>query len=155
MIEFKGNIDGDCKRFLLKRHVKSTTICMLIVATFFAIPVILTAIFWKPIALLFLIPLFCLVIAATLTPNKKEQKMLLPKRLYIDMEEEAIVAEFEKTERFHMLYSVNKVLDYGEWYYFVFNYENRDESFICQKNLITQGTLEVFEKLFVDKLEKV
>ena len=78
----------------------------------------------------------------------------MPKRVYVDTEEESIVHECEKMERFHMLYSVERVLDYGEWYYFIFNYANRDLYFVCQKSLLTNGTLEEFEELFEGKIER-
>ena len=55
-------------------------------------------------------------------------------------------------ERFRMLNSVKEILDYGEWYYFIFNYEDRDPYFVCQKDLLTQGTLEEFEALFEGKI---
>lgn len=154
MIEFKGELTGECRKFLLKKQVKIQAIASIITATIFMIPTILAAIFWKPIALIFLIPLGLLVIFSLVTPSKSDQKIFMPKRVYVDTEEESIVHECEKMERFHMLYSVERVLDYGEWYYFIFNYANRDLYFVCQKSLLTNGTLEEFEELFEGKIER-
>ena len=154
MIEFKGEPTGECRKFLLKKQVKIQATGSIVSATIFTIPTIATAILWKPIALLFLIPLGLLVIFSLITPAKSSQKNFMPKRVYIDLEEESIVHECEKMERFHMLHSVEKVLDYCEWYYFVFNYENRDPYFVCQKSLLSSGSIEEFEALFEGKIER-
>lgn len=47
---------------------------------------------------------------------------------------------------------VKKVIDAGEWYYLVFKWSGINASFVCQKNLLTQGTLEEFEALFEGKI---
>ena len=51
-----------------------------------------------------------------------------------------------------MIDSVKRVVDYGEWYDFVFYYSDRDLYFVCQKSLLTKGTLEEFEALFEGKI---
>ena len=78
----------------------------------------------------------------------------MPDLVFIDLKDEVIVHKNEKRERFHMLSSVKTVIDYGEWYYFVFNFSDRDPYFVCQKSLLTKGTLEEFEALFEDKIER-
>ena len=50
--------------------------------------------------------------------------------------------------------SVTRVLDYGEWYYLLFEFDSRDIYFVCQKSLLTKGSLEEFEALFEGKIEK-
>ena len=85
---------------------------------------------------------------------KGEEKKITPKRIYIDTEEKTIVLECNAQERFHVINSVEKVLDYGDWYHFVFKFEDRDPYFICQKNLLAQRSLAEFEALFAGKLEK-
>ena len=47
---------------------------------------------------------------------------------------------------------VKKVIDAGEWYYVIFRFGDIGNSWICQKNLLTQGTIEDFEKLFENKI---
>ena len=53
-----------------------------------------------------------------------------------------------------MIDSVDTVIDYGDWYHLLFNFEDRDTYFVCQKNLLTKGTLEEFEALFDGKIER-
>ena len=51
------------------------------------------------------------------------------------------------------LSKVKKVIDAGDWYYVVFSrLGDLSNAFVCQKDLLTQGTLEDFEKLFEGKL---
>ena len=80
--------------------------------------------------------------------------MFMPQRIFIDLEENMVVHQCEKMERFHGLDSVQTVFDYGKWYHFKFDYTNRDMYFVCQKDLISQGTIEEFEELFKDKIER-
>ena len=47
---------------------------------------------------------------------------------------------------------VKKVLDYGEFYYIMVNRFDFNNGVLCQKNLITEGTIEEFETIFKDKL---
>lgn len=47
---------------------------------------------------------------------------------------------------------VKKVLDYGEFYYIMVNRFDFVNGVFCQKNLITEGTIEEFEAIFKDKL---
>lgn len=47
---------------------------------------------------------------------------------------------------------VRKVYDYGEFYFISFRFGKISCYFICQKSLLTQGTIEDFEKLFDGKI---
>lgn len=154
MIEFKGPLTGEAEKFLLKKQVQILSTTMMIVTILFGIPIVLCSIYIRPLILLFLAPIIMLLVYSFITPSKKDQKMFMPQRVFIDLEENMIVHQCEKMERFHNLDSVNRVFDYGDWYYFKFDYANRDMYFVCQKNLISQGTIEEFEELFKDKIER-
>lgn len=47
---------------------------------------------------------------------------------------------------------VKKVLDYGYLYQILFVASEKAQLFVCQKNLITEGTIDDFEKLFEGKI---
>ena len=155
LIEFKGDLTGQCKRFMLMKQWKMQAIVALVIVIIFVPPVIVVSVCWKSTVLLFLIPILILAFLFLLPPGRNSRKSFMPKRIFIDPEDETIVNECEKLERFHMISSVSKVLDYGEWYYLKFYFSDRDLYFVCQKSLITQGTLEDFEALFKDKIEVV
>ena len=79
----------------------------------------------------------------------------MPICVFVNLEEETIVRQCENgNEAFHMISTIKSVEDYGEWYYFIFNYADRDPYFICQKSLLSKGTIEKFEELFADKIVK-
>ena len=156
MIEFNGKLTGNAKEYLLQKQVALQTKVSMVLFVVFGIPITLAAIFASYyMLLLFLIPLVLYFIFSTKKPSEKDQKIFMPKRIYIDLEEETIVHECEKMERFHMIHDVKEVLDYGEWYHIIFVYESRDMYFVCQKDLLTQGTIEEFEALFEGKITRV
>ena len=52
----------------------------------------------------------------------------------------------------HPVKAITKVEDYGEYYYlFVHRWEST-HGIVCQKDLLVEGTLEEFEKLFAGKI---
>ena len=52
-----------------------------------------------------------------------------------------------------MLNEVKRVYDYRCWYYLEIDFG--DPYFICQKDLLTEGTLEEFEALFEGKIVRM
>ena len=68
-----------------------------------------------------------------------------------EFEEKSIVYEKPITRE---LEQITDVQDFGDYYIVYFSKIIRTQCFVCQKNLITQGTLEEFESLFEDKLVK-
>ena len=154
MIEFNGELTGDCKKFLLNKQKKSQLIVSVIVLMIFSPPIVLVAIHWKIDALLFMIPLSLFLVGSVIPISKNAQKIFMPKKVFLDLEENTIVHQCEKMERFHMIDSVKSVIDYGDWYHLIFYYSDRDMYFVCQKSLLTKGTLEEFEALFEGKIER-
>ena len=154
MIEFSGNLTGDCKKFLLKKQIKSQLLVAVLVFILFSTPITLFAIYWSTDALLFLIPLLIFLVGSVLPISRNSQKIFMPEKIFLDLKENTIVHKCEKMERFHMINSVKTVIDYGAWYHFVFYFKDRDMYFVCQKSLLTQGTLEEFEALFEGKIER-
>ena len=152
MIKFQGELSQSCKKFLLKKQVNAQFKASLITAIIFGIIILLIAIPNRLKVLIFLIPLVIFVFLSLIPPSKKNQKSFVPICIYVDLEEEAIVHECEKMQRSHPIESVKSIIDYGEWYYFEFEFGNRDLYYVCQKNLITNGSLEEFEKMFEGKI---
>ena len=152
MIEFKGEINGASKKFLIKYLTLAQFLCSLIVSVLAFILIAVFALTVSSLAWVCLIPVSVLLVGSLIPPTKNAQKLFVPKCVFIDLTEGSVVQVCEKTERFHMLENVKCIIDYGEWYYFKFCYSDRDPYFVCQKNLLSQGTLEEFEILFQDKI---
>ena len=152
MIEFTGQISGQCKKFILKRQVRNQTIASAISCLLAAPFVIAMSVYIDKLFSIFFIPLFMLISFSLIKPSNKTQKTFLPIRVYIDLEEEIVVRVTENNKVDLSLSSVKRIEDYGDWYYFVFNYDSRDPYFICQKELLSLGTIEEFERLFEGKI---
>ena len=65
-----------------------------------------------------------------------------------------IVCITDRYEEIRKLKDVKRVTDRGEHYEIDFVYGRLSSSFVCQKTLLSKGTLEKFEALFEGKLVK-
>ena len=77
---------------------------------------------------------------------------LLPQLIYTERETITCVSE-TYTEVAH-INDVSKVVDHGDFYQLVFPYGKKTNKFICQKDLLTRGSLAEFEALFIGKIER-
>lgn len=151
MIEFRGEISENCRRYVIRKERKMGVICATIVASVFSIPIITLAITWDWIFVI-AIPVLILAVAfAVLPPKKKSYPLIFPDKIIIDKE----LIE-SKSEKFHVTKSIDqvkKVVDMGEWFHIFFYDRPWNSRFICQKDLLKQGTIEEFESLFDGKIE--
>ena len=152
MFEFNGLITGNCKNFLINRQVRNQTIASAITCLLFTPVVIALSVLIDIAFLILMIPLSMLVLFSLIKPGKKTQKSFLPICIRIDSDEGIIVRTTDNDKTVRSISSIKCIEDYGDWYYFVFNYESRDPYFVCQKDLLSIGRIEELEKLFGDKI---
>lgn len=76
----------------------------------------------------------------------------LPTRVTIDDEALRRYGNGEENYAGREIIDVKKVIDRGNFYEIIFYFPHKDCFFICQKNLIVEGTIEEFEELFADRL---
>lgn len=155
VIEFNGYIDGTArKRFWHNNRVMGVKI--ILVAEALIIPGIMVfgikAQNWLMV-ILFAVTFFILPLSALIPQGKKAEKSVLPKRIVAD--EESITCTTDREVVAKWLEDVKTVIDHGEFYELVFPFGKISTNFICQKNLLTKGTLEEFEALFEGKITKV
>lgn len=152
MIEFNGYLTGVAqKRFFQKARALTQNIlifCELIILLISLLIGINTGNY-------FLVTLNCVMIIVTLLmvrlpKSRKEKKSITPKRIYTDGE--TIVCVADKYTEAKMISDVKIVKDYGVFYELVFPFGNLSDKFICQKELLTKGTLQEFEELFESKI---
>ena len=150
MIEFKGELSKTCKEFVVKNEANCARRAAIIVC----IPLAAFDIWWSvPNHFIYLIALPALVMAVFLAGIKSNEKgygLIMTKRVMIGNN----YLECEG-DQFHDIKSIDRVksvIDYGEWYKIEFRLPGNSQRFICQKDLITQGTIEDFENLFADKI---
>lgn len=73
--------------------------------------------------------------------------------MYID--NDIIISQSNALVEGRTLMDVKEVRDYGDFYYLVFPFGKYSYRFVCQKNLLTQGTLSDFETLFADRIKRM
>lgn len=146
MIEFKGKISGKTLKFQANRYKRVFGIGFLISALLVCGLYGLYDMF-IPISFIILFLLLC---------PAKAFAFLAPNRVYIDLKDRTIVSvNNESRETFRMIDDIVEVKDHGEFYTFKFNSQRNFITFIAQKDLITQGTIEEFEEIFEEVLVRV
>lgn len=150
MIEFNGKLTGKANSFYRKEFIK-TILIFILCFTVIPLPGMINAsrIFNTPITLIFhlVITLFW----PFLLRFRVGKKFTVPERVRIDAEG-SILYECGRLLNVVSIKSVKKVVDYGDFYYIQFPFLHLTNEVICQKELLTQGSMEEFEELFKDKL---
>ena len=153
-IEFKGCISGEAVKFYAK-NIRKMGFYVLLSVFLLLLPLIiiitLSVELWVILIgygiFCFVTPLFLLI-----PKTKNEKNKLLPSRIYTD--EEYIIAEGDNFEEYHLISDVVRVIDFGSFYYLSFPFGKKSDKFLCQKSLLTKGSLEDFEALFEGKIER-
>lgn len=149
MITFEGELSSLCRYFIIKQAKKRTlvtllSICCLLIILFIFLALFVSSGYWFSIVGVAIIPLYCIF------PLPKEKiDSLMPIKILID--ENKIVCKYKDFTEEKLVSNVKKVIDYGDFYHIIFGI-NFNSKFICQKDLIKEGTLEKFENLFEGKI---
>ncbi len=162
MIEFNGQITQQNQIDRLKRVSKVETILFItapIALWVIGITVGLVFEFLQDIWLEMLICSIIIWVCALLNkiiPQKRLMRFRLSPHIIITDEELSLELENrgEKVWRKRKLSKVKKVLDSGEVYYIIFKFGDITSAWTCQKDNIVNGTIEEFEKLFEDKIQR-
>ena len=152
MIEFSGELSGNAKQKFIWKQRKTGIISMAIVLPI--VFIIFSTIMNDPVFTYFLLIGFVIMyLLLNFRPfTKKELAELLPKRIYVNKTH--IVYCSEKYKESQEICDVSKVIDHGAYYEVRFYFGKLSDKFICQKDLLTNGSLEKFEAIFQDKLER-
>lgn len=163
MIEFKGELSNKCKKYFTQSSWQLVFFIVIAVCIPFIILSIVLSIIDDWIYLLMLLPIALFIFFASLKPGSTAYRKLYGKngKIYdgeltwhITIEGDMISAEGTQRSEIKYLSNVKKVVDMGDWYKIYFYFPYKSDLFICQKDLIIQGTTEDFENLFSDKLIK-
>lgn len=153
MIEFNGYLTGAARKRCYNRG-RALGLKIALPALLLLSPLLIYAIIHKHliVAVVFaeIFVLLPLLVGRPFT--KKEKLATTPKRIYI--EDKHIVCITDRYEEIRKLKDVKRVTDRGEYYEIDFVYGRLSSSFVCQKKLLSKGTLEKFEALFEGKLVK-
>lgn len=154
MISFKGKLSTEAKKFITEKHIKAATIFSVIESIIFAIPVILLGIFCDPIIYIFFVVVACIPLL-----NFALWVWDLAYITQIDFENGKYYAYYTKKKSSEQTYGgardiedIKSVIDFGNFYYIVVG--GKVSSYLCQKNLLVEGSLADFEEMFADILVK-
>lgn len=158
MIEFTGELSEESKRCLLKNNSTLGLVVSLILALIATGIVVTLAIIYSLWSILLLLIVFAmLVVLVTVAPymqRKKTLDMLLPSKIIIDKDRKNISIYFKNSIVVEKRLScIKKAIDEGEYYFLKFKFPKID-GFLCQKDLLVEGTIEEFEELFAGKIRR-
>lgn len=156
MIRFEGQLFRECQKYIRRKEGIAQSIIFTIVFMVSAFPlylmitpVITPEVFWT----MYLIIYLCFILSSFLLPLKKDFLKSIPHEIIISTEDDTIVSVSANNTLEMTVSNVETIFDMGLWYVIKFspgpNYPPR---FICQKDLIVEGTIEDFEKIFEGKI---
>ena len=148
MIEFRCSYKEEEIDFLLKCDKKARRIMFAIIfAVFLGITIILAEAINRILYLFVIVDVFvAFMICGT---NRQVVKKSMAKKIIIE-DNKDVWMEAEIGDTYHHFDDVKEILDLGYAYYFKFYGKPGHCFFLCQKDLITQGTIEEFEEIFAD-----
>lgn len=152
MIEFKGELTGNAKKHYLKKNISFWRKFTLLGSLIVCVPLAIFSVI-KHISILFCISCVVLLCAYFAPCIIKFAKEVMPKKIYI--EEDIISCDIGSQSESIFLEDIKEIYDYGEFYSFMFTNGQYTPHFVCQKDLLSKGTIEEFESLFEDKIIKI
>lgn len=155
-IEFSGEISQTGKIYIIKQIDRSYLWGMLgFPFVFLLVCLLFYNIEYKVIGIIVTIILFAFFIILSICPrlhyNPKNLTDYYPLKIIIEKETIIVEGKDEDAYNCRQIVDVKKVIDCGEFYYIKYYYPYYRYA-LCQKDLITQGTIEEFEQLFEDKI---
>lgn len=154
MIEFKGQPSFEVQKHIYKKTRKMLHIVFTISWSILLIPIACFTIGHNMTLFLYgylaMLPILNLIVWAC-QPSKK--KPMLPGKITID--NEYIEYESKQATVYRNTSDVKVVRDYGDFYDVISHFGKGSDFFVCQKTLLSCGTLEDFEKLFDGKIVRM
>ena len=153
MIKFCGEITEKSKKFIINKNRFVLFIASILPVSVAIVITIFLTIKFHLIYLLFLIPLLFWLIFPLIPLSKKTLDKMIPTKILITSR--TITSEGNNFACTRQLSDIKQVVDYGDFYQIYFKWPNKSYNFLAQKSLLTEGTIEDFEKLFKDKIKRM
>ncbi|MDE7405873.1 MAG: hypothetical protein K2M89_03245 [Clostridiales bacterium] len=152
MITFSGEVSDNAKLYKKKVGANAFMIGACIFSVIFCIPVLLFCIYCDWLAAMFFAPFAVIVIAGIVYRFAPTNISKVQAPFKVEIMPDIMLCTGKTFEHARYYDDVKKVIDCGEWYHMVFYMGQKNYDYICQKDLITEGTIEEFEEYFKDKL---
>lgn len=155
MVEFNGYITGVAEKHFNKKTRVIGRLLLLVSMLLVCIPLIICCVNIQNWLIVKICCFgFAVVTLITYIPkSEKKQKMFIPRKIFI--QDDCITCIADKYTETKFIKDVKKVNDYGEFYELIFPFGQISEKFICQKSLLSKGSLSDFESLFEGKIKRV
>ena len=161
MIKFSGKIENEIQAKILTKRGQFAAILILICV---AVSLLICLTVWlinrtvdgQSIQIMACIGI-CVVVGAILFIPARKNKLSFEWDFDIKFEDGIITVIFVhqyNAVQTYKLSKVKKVIDYGKYYYLYLNRVDPSNGIVCQKDLLTEGTVEQFEKLFEGKIKR-
>lgn len=156
MIIFDGYLTGESKKHFINKTLNSqsklTVILLLFTVPIFMFLSIKTGTFIEAMVALFSLIVISPFILKLCTSKKRRQLITIKK---VTVNDGKIGAISDDSTISNNINRVKEVRDYGEYYDIVFPSVYFASVYICQKNLLSKGTLEEFETIFSKKIVRL
>ena len=159
MIEFYGEISDNIRIRVMKKRNRHFAVWALLFTFLSIIGTVVFAIIKDNIYISFLICSIILLfvsifffISPTFEKTQRFKNIKWTFRIQIDKDKINYINLQFNQEKLISLLKIKKVIDEFDCFHLI--YTDYNNSIICQKNLITQGTIEEFENIFKDKIVK-
>lgn len=153
MIKFEGELSGSAKKYFQSYARTLFLKIWVVVAALVLLGVLFVSIvaeFWGLLIATFVFLLVSTGLVFVVTVKQP------PFRIFI--EDEYVVYQCDSPkgyEEYKKILEAEKLIDYGEFYHIVYPIGNMSDKFICQKDLLVEGTLEDFEAYFQGKIVRI
>ena len=161
MFIFQFKLQGEIKDYLIKKQKSGLRLSAIITALVFIIPAVIISVIWYDdfivraisIGLTIFALLFLICFSRWNGPLNGFYKYI-PQQVIIDSKQGTIetIGSEKYCYQCEEMNWIKEIIDWGGWYEFKFYGRCGSWFFICQKNLIVEGTIEEFEELFKDKI---
>lgn len=150
MIAFTGKMSDKCQDYIFNYEGKSVRITTSIISLILYIPFFILSITDDWIWAICIIPVILLIALSGIRPSKKDYSLAIPDRITI--KNGKLTSKSDRFEISTTMSRVKKVIDFGDFYHIQISYPIGNARFLCEKRLLTDGTLKDFEALFKNKL---
>ena len=159
MIEFKGKLSGAAEEQYMSKNARSEQITLLAflvlsipTTLWIGVHIMAYSLFeLRGLLIIYSVFLMLIYIMPKLPGSAKGKREYMPNRIYT--EEDYILLVSDKHTDSKLIEHVKVVFDCGEYYDIRFPFGHYTSvPLICQKDLLTKGSLEEFEALFPGKI---
>ena len=148
MIVFSGELSENNKKIMGKVQQKFSCIGGWITAGLVAIIVTVLIIRDSPLFALGYLLCILLVVASSVPIKNKYRELICPNNITID--DDTLTSSTKSSSQERHIEDIKRIEDHGDHYSIVFYFPHQSPMFLCQKDLLVEGSIEEFEERFAD-----